>query len=225
MSAAASDPRPGTAVSRHEVEADRVRTGSHGGAASPSGSVMPQILTNGARPSAAGSTPGPGTAPAATKLATRASTMRRVVPGPHEVLAHERGIEADGPPAAQRRRIADAGFRDHEPVRPGRGRAAARPAPGPSRSVRRSRLLMPMSRASVATAAAQLRRRVRLHQRLEAELERQRRPGVRARAARAAPPAAGPRPRPPHAAAAADGRRRRSPWPGPGSDVAARAVA
>ena len=54
--------------------------------------------------------------PAATKAATRARDRRPVGAGAHQVLADERRVEAERPPAAQQRRVADARLRDDEPV-------------------------------------------------------------------------------------------------------------
>ncbi len=71
---------------------------------------------------------------------------------PHQRLADEGGVEADRPPAGDRRRARGPRTRRPRSDRRGRGRAAGRPAPGSTSSVRRSRLLIPMTRARVASA-------------------------------------------------------------------------
>ena len=76
---------------------------------------------------------------------------RGIGAGAHEVLADERGVEADRPPAA---RVAASRTPDSATTRRSSGtRWRRRTASSTStRSVRRSRLLMPMSRASVPIA-------------------------------------------------------------------------
>ncbi len=69
-------------------------------AARPRGSVTPQILTSGSRPSAAGSCPGRGTAPADTNAATRAVTAAASVPA----RIRSSPMSAASKPSARQRR-------------------------------------------------------------------------------------------------------------------------
>ena len=133
---------------------------------------MPQILTKGARPSAAGSTPGPGMAPAATNRATRASRWARSRP---VRMRSSPTSAASKPWARQRRSVAASRTPDSATTRRSSGmRDRSRTASsGSTSSVRRSRLLMPMRRASVSMRGLQLLLGVRLHERLQAQLQRQ----------------------------------------------------
>ena len=140
---------------------------------------------------------------------------RRVVAAAHELLADERGVEAQRPPSAEDRRVADAGLGDDDAV--GRD-PLAQPVGEPL--VDRQRPQVAVVDADDARVGRQGRVElagvVRLDERLEAEVERLRGPGDRGGAPDAGPRAAGPRPRPPPAATGAAARPRRTPWRGPG---------
>ena len=114
----------------------------------PASSVTPQILTNGRRASVAGS---PRSAAGGDERGdprgARGSAPRI------ELLAHERRVEPDRSPAADRGGLAQTGLRDDQAV-PRHHVAQPDTGLGSTTSVRRSRLLMPMMRASVASAAS-----------------------------------------------------------------------
>ena len=198
----------------HEVEADGVRPGSH--RRRQAGRLRDAADLDEGRAAVRGRIhAGRRHAPAATSVATRASTAAGVAAGAHEVLADERRVEADRPPAAHGGRVAQRPTRPPPGGRPAPAGAAASASSTSTRSVRRSRLLMPMRRASVPMRGAQLALVVCLHERLQAQVEGQaHEPGELPRAD-GARPAAAPRPRRRRAAAAADARRRRTPWPAP----------
>ncbi len=99
--------------------------------------------------------------------------VREIAPSPHEDLADESCVESDGSPAAQRRRITDARFGDHEAV-------VRDEVPKPDRQ-----LGVHLERPQVAVVdtdepstridgSAQLLLGVGLHERLQAHVQRQR---------------------------------------------------
>ena len=178
-------------------------------ASTPSASVTPQIFTNGRFASLAGS------ARLAAGLDERRDGRGRVRRA-DERLSDERRVEADGPPAGDGRRVADAGLGDDEPVV---GDELAQ-ADGP--------LHVDVERPQVAVVQAdepRVRRQrpvelplvVGLDQRLQADLERPVDERRETLAPDGGPRAAAPGRRRRRGGAAAGSPRRRTPSRGPGS--------
>ena len=185
---------------------------------------MPQILTNGAAAVRGRVVAGPGTGAGGHEAATRASTAAGSRAGAHELLAHERRVEAEGAPARSCAASRTPGFGDDEAV--GRDLVAQ---PDGELGVVRERPQVAVVDADEPRVGGergvQLARVVRLDERLEAEVEgRADEPRERARVG-AAQRAAAPRRRRRHAAAGSWRASTTNSLASTGSVVAARARA